>query len=111
MINHLLQIIAVAAIVYWIQNILSLIILHLLQQLVRYFIIQLIKNPLLILLLLLLLLLLLKLISCVNINLGITRNSPTPTLNQFVDIILLWLSLIVKSSNLYIVLNHVAALR
>lgn len=109
MINHLLQIIAVAAIVYWIQNILSLIILHLLQQLVRYFIIQLIKNPLLILLLLLLLLL--KLISCVNINLGITRNSPTPTLNQFVDIILLWLSLIVKSSNLYIVLNHVAALR
>lgn len=110
MINHLLQIIAVAAIVYWIQNILSLIILHLLQQLVRYFIIQLIKNPLLILLLLLLLLLL-KLISCVNINLGITRNSPTPTLNQFVDIILLWLRLIVKSSNLYIVLNHVAALR
>jgi len=109
MINHLLQIIAVAAIVYWIQNILSLIILHLLQQLVRYFIIQLIKNPLLILLLLLLLLL--KLISCVNINLGITRNSPTPTLNQFVDIILLWLSLIVKSSDLYIVLNHVAALR
>jgi len=109
MINHLLQIIAVAAIVYWIQNILSLIILHLLQQLVRYFIIQLIKNPLLILLLLLLLLL--KLISCVNINLGITRNSPTPTLNQFVDIILLWLRLIVKSSNLYIVLNHVAALR
>jgi hypothetical protein len=106
MINHLLQIIAVAAIVYWIQNILSLIILHLLQQLVRYFIIQLIKNPLLILLLLLL-----KLISCVNINLGITGNSPTPTLNQFVDIILLWLSLIVKSSDLYIVLNHVAALR
>jgi len=110
MINHLLQIIAVAAIVYWIQNILSLIILHLFQQLVRYFIIQLIKNPLLILLLLLLLLLL-KLISCVNINLGITGNSPTSTLNQFVDIILLWLSLIVKSSNLYIVLNHVAALR
>jgi hypothetical protein len=109
MINHLLQIIAVAAIVYWIQNILSLIILHLLQQLVRYFIIQLIKNPLLILLLLLLLLL--KLISCVNINLGITGNSPTPTLNQFVDIILLWLSLIVKSSDLYVVLNHVAALR
>jgi hypothetical protein len=107
MINHLLQIIAVAAIVYWIQNILSLIILHLLQQLVRYFIIQLIKNPLLILLLLLLL----KLVSCVNINLGITGNSPTPTLNQFVDIILLWLSLIVKSSDLYIVLNHVAALR
>lgn len=107
MINHLLQIIAVAAIVYWIQNILSLIILHLLQQLVRYFIIQLIKNPLLILLLLLLL----KLISCVNINLGITGNSPTSTLNQFVDIILLWLSLIVKSSDLYIVLNHVAALR
>ena len=106
MINHLLQIIAVAAIVYWIQNILSLIILHLLQQLVRYFIIQLIKNPLLILLLLLL-----KLISCVNINLGITGNSPTSTLNQFVDIILLWLSLIVKSSDLYIVLNHVAALR
>jgi hypothetical protein len=91
MINHLLQIIAVAAIVYWIQNILSLIILHLLQQLVRYFIIQLIKNPLLILLLLLLL----KLVSCVNINLGITGDSPTPTLNQFVDIILLWLSLIV----------------
>jgi hypothetical protein len=108
MINHLLQIIAVAAIVYWIQNILSLIILHLLQQLVWYFIIQLIKNPLLILLLLLLLL---KLVSCVNINLGITGNSPTPTLNQFVDIILLWLSLIVKSSDLYIVLNHVAALR
>lgn len=107
MINHLLQIIAVAAIVYWIQNILSLIILHLLQQLVRYFIIQLIKNPLLILLLLLLL----KLVSCVNINLGITGNSPTSTLNQFVDIILLWLRLIVKSSNLYIVLNHVAALR
>ena len=107
MINHLLQIIAVAAIVYWIQNILSIIILHLLQQLVRYFIIQLIKNPLLILLLLLLL----KLVSCVNINLGITGNSPTPTLNQFVDIILLWLSLIVKSSDLYIVLNHVAALR
>jgi len=107
MINHLLQIIAVAAIVYWIQNILSLIILHLLQQLVRYFIIQLIKNPLLILLLLLLL----KLVSCVNINLGITGNSPTPTLNQFIDIILLWLSLIVKSSDLYIVLNHVAALR
>jgi hypothetical protein len=107
MINHLLQIIAVAAIVYWIQNILSLIILHLLQQLVWYFIIQLIKNPLLILLLLLLL----KLVSCVNINLGITGNSPTPTLNQFVDIILLWLSLIVKSSDLYIVLNHVAALR
>ena len=106
MINHLLQIIAVAAIVYWIQNILSLIILHLLQQLVWYFIIQLIKNPLLILLLLLL-----KLISCVNINLGITGNSPTPTLNQFVDIILLWLSLIVKSSDLYVVLNHVAALR
>ena len=108
MINHLLQIIAVAAIVYWIQNILSLIILHLLQQLVRYFIIQLIKNPLLILLLLLLLL---KLISCVNIYLGITGNSPISTLNQFADIILLWLSLIVKSSNLYIVLNHVAALR
>ena len=107
MINHLLQIIAVAAIVYWIQNILSLIILHLLQQLVRYFIIQLIKNPLLILLLLLLL----KLISCVNIYLGITGNSPISTLYQFVDIILLWLSLIVKSSNLYIVLNHVAALR
>jgi hypothetical protein len=106
MINHLLQIIAVAAIVYWIQNILSLIILHLLQQLVRYFIIQLIKNPLLILLLLLL-----KLISCVNINLGITGNSPTSTLNQFINIILLWLSLIVKSSDLYIVLNHVAALR
>jgi hypothetical protein len=106
MINHLLQIIAVAAIVYRIQNILSLIILHLLQQLVRYFIIQLIKNPLLILLLLLL-----KLISCVNINLGITGNSPTSTLNQFINIILLWLSLIVKSSDLYIVLNHVAALR
>jgi hypothetical protein len=106
MINHLLQIIAVAAIVYWIQNILSLIILHLLQQLVRYFIIQLIKNPLLILLLLLL-----KLISCVNINLGITGNSPTSTLNQFINIILLWLSLIVKSSDLYIVLNHVADLR
>jgi hypothetical protein len=106
MINHLLQIIAVAAIVYWIQNILSLIILHLLQQLVRYFIIQLIKNPLLILLLLLL-----KLISCVNINLGITGNSPTSTLNQFINIILLWLSLIVKSSDLYVVLNHVAALR
>ena len=107
MINHLLQIIAVAAIVYWIQNILSLIILHLLQQLVRYFIIQLIKNPLLILLLLLLL----KLVSCVNINLGITGNSPTSTLNQFINIILLWLSLIVKSSDLYVVLNHVAALR
>jgi hypothetical protein len=106
MINHLLQIIAVAAIVYWIQNILSLVILHLLQQLVRYFIIQLIKNPLLILLLLLL-----KLISCVNINLGITGNSPTSTLNQFINIILLWLSLIVKSSDLYVVLNHVAALR
>jgi hypothetical protein len=106
MINHLLQIIAVAAIVYWIQNILSLIILHLLHQLVRYFIIQLIKNPLLILLLLLL-----KLISCVNINLGITGNSPTSTLNQFINIILLWLSLIVKSSDLYVVLNHVAALR
>jgi hypothetical protein len=106
MIYHLLEIIAIAAVIYRVQNILSLIILHLFKQLVRKFIIQLIKNPLLILLLQL------HLVSGFDVNLGITGYTPTASsFSQFVNVVLLWLGLVVEPSDLDIVLNNVAALR
>ncbi len=106
MINHLLEVIAIASVIYRVQNILSLIILYLFKQLVRKFIIQLIKNPLLILLLQL------HLVSGVNVNLDIAGYTPTSSsFSHFVNVGLLWLGLIVEPSDLDIVLNHVAALR